>query len=755
MTAQVPGDVHRIAQRAAGGTRSRLFGGRRRWWVPASVAVGLCGLVLLGLLVIYPKVGARKLRQQLTAKLEAKLGREVAIGDIDVRLGHATVADVEIRGPNDGELPLVRIERIEIEFAALPSLVGSVRLGEVALDGVTVTMRRHADGRDNVSDIVERVTKKRDASDDSDDSSSGPRPTAIRVTRGKLVGDDGLSRTTLVVNDGDAEWHPGELIAQGRNVIATSVAAPRAAAGKVDLRKLEGQPPTLSIDGGEVSLWPELALTGIAGTVLGDPQRPGQFKIDMAGGYGGVPGKLWTARGPLDWTARTASIELEADKFQLDRLAPLLAKSPVVDYAQTSIDTRIHLELARAGIKFAGEFHLHGLNVGHPMIADRDVHNLDLSGKVAGSFDRGKRQFTLDQGDFVTRDVPFSLTGSVTRAPVPASAAELTAKTGPIGARALALRLVIPPIDCQRMLKAIPTEMAPYLNGYKLNGVFDTDIEVDIDWDNLDATKLGGKVGIRQCKVLNAPADSAKRLQSEFEHYVEVEKGKWHSFTVGPSNPDYVPFDQISPYLVKSIMSTEDSAFYQHRGFITSEFRTALVSNLKNEQFKHGASSITMQMVKNVMLYRDKTLARKLQELFLTWHVENTLDKDRILEIYFNVIEYGPWLYGIGPATRHYFGKNPKDLNPVEAAFFSTILPSPKERYKQYCAGTVTASNRAWIDRILGVMLKRDRLTQEEYDNALATPLLFVKSSDETEDECMARTQKTIRNSRSTNPMKK
>ena len=101
-----------------------------------------------------------------------------------------------------------------------------------------------------------------------------------------------------------------------------------------------------------------------------------------------------------------------------------------------------------------------------------------------------------------------------------------------------------------------------------------------------------------------------------------------------------------------------------------------------------------MQMVKNVLLYREKTLARKLQELFLTWHVENTLTKDRILEIYFNVIEYGPGLYGIGPAAGTSSARRPKDLNPVEAAFFSSILPSPKERYKQYCAGTLTK----WTD---------------------------------------------------------
>jgi membrane peptidoglycan carboxypeptidase len=265
---------------------------------------------------------------------------------------------------------------------------------------------------------------------------------------------------------------------------------------------------------------------------------------------------------------------------------------------------------------------------------------------------------------------------------------------------------------------------------------------------------LDGSVGIRKCRVTKEPADSPKRLEEEFEHHVEYEADKWMSFLVGEENEDFVPFEDISPHLVNSIMSTEDSAFRSHRGFIPSEFRTALVNNLKAGKFTHGASSITMQMVKNVLLFRDKRLARKLQELFLTWHVENTLTKDRILEIYFNVIEYGPALYGIGPAAHHYFGKSAKDLTPREAAFFSSILPSPKERYKQYCKGEVTRFTDDKIKFYLGVMLKRKRLTQAEHDDAVASQLRFYADGDETEDECLKRTQKAIKNSRSTNPMK-
>jgi membrane peptidoglycan carboxypeptidase len=296
--------------------------------------------------------------------------------------------------------------------------------------------------------------------------------------------------------------------------------------------------------------------------------------------------------------------------------------------------------------------------------------------------------------------------------------------------------------------------MAPYMQGYKVKGTFMTDVKLSINWLALDNTTLTGSVGINKCKVVEEPEDSPKRLLEPFEQFVEYEKDEWMSFIVGPENPDFVPIDQISPNLIKSITTTEDGAFYKHHGFITSEFRTALISDLKAHGFRHGASSITMQMVKNVLLYREKTLARKLQELFLTWHVENTLTKDRILEIYFNVIEYGPGLYGIGPAAKEYFGKSAKDLTLTEAAFFSSILPNPKDRYKQYCAGTLNKWTVGKIDRILAIMLKREKITQEEYDKAVATPLVFVKDGSETEDDCMKRVKKAIKNARSTNPLK-
>jgi hypothetical protein len=750
----------------------RVPGLTRRWIIAGALSLGVVLGATIGLAVVYPRVGAWMIRSKLGGKLATRLGREVRFGAIEVRLGHARMHDVELRGPLDGDTPLVHIDRIDVDFDAWKSLVGTVVLGAATVDGVLVTIHRGADGQDNVRDVVDRL----EAKGGDGGGTGGPRPTSVTMTHGKLLANDELTGATGLVSDAEAQWTPGRLTAQARGVTATTLSAPRASAAMITVEKIAGATPTVSIEGGEISLWPKLALSGIGGKIVANPDRRGEYVIALAGGYGGVPGQLWTARGGFDSAALTAAVDLEAAKFQLDRLGAILAHSAVVDYAQTSVDTRLHLEVDPRGAKFSGDFHLTGLNVGHPLIAEKEVRDLDLSGTIAGSFERAGRKLELTQGDFVIRKLPFSITGVVT-APVRTAIAELppdgkpgalpdTAldkadklagldphgnddkpvreppRIGPYGMQTAKLHLVIPPIDCQRVLNAIPVELAPHMAGYKMKGTFDTDIHVDIDWNDLDATQLDGSVGIRRCKVIDEPADSPKRLKEDFEHSVEVEQDDWATFEVGPSNDQFVPLDQISPYLIKSIMSTEDSAFYQHHGFIPSEFRTALVNNLKAGKFVQGASSITMQMVKNVLLYRDKTLARKLQELFLTWHVENTLDKDRILEIYFNVIEYGPGLYGIGPAAYHFFGKKPKDLNPVEAAFFSTILPSPKERYKQYCAGTLTKWTTGKIERTLQIMLKRDRLTQSEYDAAMETPLEFSKDGSESEDDCMKRVKK-------------
>ena len=283
----------------------------------------------------------------------------------------------------------------------------------------------------------------------------------------------------------------------------------------------------------------------------------------------------------------------------------------------------------------------------------------------------------------------------------------------------------MPEVACQDMLRSLPSGIAPLLEGFVLEGKTKGEVSLMIDWADLDRTAFDPGVEMGGCQVVQAPQHlSAGRLRNSFQHKVPVPGGS-RSFLIGPENPDFVPLKKVSANLQRSFLTTEDSAFYRHKGFITKEFRGALVKNLKRGRFAYGASSISMQVVKNVLLSREKTVARKVQELFLTWHLEQSLSKDRILEIYVNAIEFGPGLYGIGPAAKQYFAKHPRSLNPVESAFLSSLLPAPSKRYKQYCRGGLRRSTSAKIERILGFMHRRKRLSEEQYAAALETPLSF------------------------------
>jgi hypothetical protein len=721
---------------------------QRRTLIIAGIAVGSLGLLAaIAWWVVYPRVGRWTVESKVIPRLEAKLGRDVDVGGIDVDHGHATLTDVRIQGELDGDEPLVTIDRIDVDFDTMASLTGDAEVGKVTLDGVHVRPRRGVDGRDNFKDVLQRLGLGGGADGDgARGRGMGMRPKSVTLTRGDVKYVDEAGKVTAAVDAFEAEWaRGGRAVLRATGAHAETSFGPAAAADSMVAIDDPVQGRELQIEGGTVTLWPKLSLTGIAGAIA--PADGGKFDVDLAGGYGGVEGRLWTAVGVID-PAGSAVIDLDAERFHLDRLKPILEKSAMLEYDRASVDARLHVEMSATAASFSGAFHLSDVTVSHPMLAEKPVRDLAVGGEISGRFDRASRTLVLEKADLAARGLPFSLTGWLA----------MPGGLLPDGTRrphtALDMRFQIPQKPCQEVLDAIPPELVPYLQGFKLKGNFDTDLRVAIDWSNLQATVLTGSVGLFKCRANRAP-EEVTRLTESFEHYVEVGRDEWLTFIVGPENPDFVPIDQVSINLINSLMTTEDGAFYRHRGFLPHEFRSAMVKNLEAGYFKYGASSITMQMVKNVLLYREKTASRKLQELFLTWYVEQLLEKDRILEIYVNVIEYGPGLYGIGPAARHYFGKEPKDLNPVEAAFFSSILPNPKDRYAQYCKGTLRKWTSDKIQRILALMLKRGRLTQEEYDLAIVTPLEFVKDGSETEDQCMERRRQALKKARPTNPLKK
>jgi len=139
----------------------------------------------------------------------------------------------------------------------------------------------------------------------------------------------------------------------------------------------------------------------------------------------------------------------------------------------------------------------------------------------------------------------------------------------------------------------------------------------------------------------------------------------------------WVPYGAISPSLKLAVLVAEDINFFSHRGFDGGEIRRALVQALEAREQPRGASTITQQLAKNLWLSPARSPLRKAREAILTWQLERRLGKRRLLEIYLNVVEFGPGVWGAETASRRYFGKAAADLDDGEAAQLAAGLPSP------------------------------------------------------------------------------
>jgi monofunctional biosynthetic peptidoglycan transglycosylase len=139
----------------------------------------------------------------------------------------------------------------------------------------------------------------------------------------------------------------------------------------------------------------------------------------------------------------------------------------------------------------------------------------------------------------------------------------------------------------------------------------------------------------------------------------------------------WVPYAAISPNLKRAVLVAEDVNFFSHRGFELEEVKIAVVTAIEEQHAPRGASTITQQLAKNLWLSPSRSPVRKIRESILTWQLERTLEKRRILELYLNVAQFGPGVFGAEAASRRYFGKRAGDLDEHEAAQLAASLPRP------------------------------------------------------------------------------
>ena len=175
-----------------------------------------------------------------------------------------------------------------------------------------------------------------------------------------------------------------------------------------------------------------------------------------------------------------------------------------------------------------------------------------------------------------------------------------------------------------------------------------------------------------------ATCNSLPNLRKPFTYTAYGPKGEKFQRETGPGSKGWVPLRMMGD-MPLAVTTMEDPGFEHHRGFITQAFFNSFTDNLKQGRFLRGGSTLTMQLAKNMWLTRDKTLGRKVQEFFLAQGIESCYSKDEIMELYLNIVEFGPNQYGIGSGAQHWFKKGPGELVPSEAFWLASILPRPSK----------------------------------------------------------------------------
>jgi len=248
------------------------------------------------------------------------------------------------------------------------------------------------------------------------------------------------------------------------------------------------------------------------------------------------------------------------------------------------------------------------------------------------------------------------------------------------------LKVVIPKMKAQDFISSLPDGLFTHFQGMQAEGTFDYKLDFRFNKNKPDQLVFDSNLKKENLKITKYGEANLTKLNGEFVYRAIIRDVLQRPILVGAANPNYTPLEQISPYLKKCALTTEDPSFFSHHGFINEAFKQSIVKNIKTKKFSRGASTISMQLVKNVFLTREKTVSRKLEEILLVYILENNriVSKERMLEVYFNIIEWGPNVYGIGEASRFYFQKSPSELTFNECLYLARIIPSPKKFMYQF-----------------------------------------------------------------------
>ncbi len=423
-----------------------------------------------------------------------------------------------------------------------------------------------------------------------------------------------------------------------------------------------------------------------------------------------VAGTPLTVRARARFQPGPIELELSGGPVTLSALGVEEGSFGLRGVQEALIEAETKLVLAPGGeVELKGRGRLSRARLYRKAISSSEISGIDVGWRGAATGRLDGSRFTVSDAELAMGEVRATVSGELER-----SSERTYFKIG----------ASVPAVACASLYEALPQGMAPLLAGIALDGTFAISVSAEYDSKKPSATRTKLELANR-CRVVTVPpAISPRRFRNSWLREVKGPDGQPMAIESGPGSADWTPYEDISPNLETAVTISEDGGFFRHRGFDARALESALRDNLIAGRYLRGASTISMQLAKNLYLGSEKTISRKLQEAVLVVLLEQELSKHELMELYLNVIEYGPGIYGVKRAARHYFDEEPSELSLGQALYLSSILPKPDSSHFRP-DGALSERWAAYLRKLMQIARTRNRITDEELEAGLAEEIRF------------------------------
>lgn len=273
-----------------------------------------------------------------------------------------------------------------------------------------------------------------------------------------------------------------------------------------------------------------------------------------------------------------------------------------------------------------------------------------------------------------------------------------------------------PSFPAEELFGSLPHGLFENLEGIRVAGNLSYDFGLDADLACPDSLQFHSDLRPEHFRILGYGTTNLSKMSEEFEYTAYEDEVPVRTFPVGPSWNHFLPLDSVPQLMRMAVLQSEDGGFFYHQGFLPDAIRQAMAYDLKARRFARGGSTISMQLVKNVFLNRRKNIARKLEEALIVWLIEQNrlTSKERMFEVYLNIAEWGPRIYGLLEASEFYFGKRPSQLTLEECIYLASIIPKPKHFRSSFDASGRLKENQEGHFRLVARRMAAKGVISEE-----------------------------------------